>query len=184
MIRLIISVKAVKKLITKAELKKRVKKLYNEVNLEDYTVVYKDKSTEYINQLQMAERQKEQGFAALKKVTLKDKELNCPACGFGTCDNAAKAIVLGQNVPESCREYAKKIAREEHEEAVTAKLHAQESAKKSEEIAIHLKDYASHLQEKVRGIEIVLMKFQKVLATILKWVQQLSILQGKPIYLH
>lgn len=85
-----------------------------------------------------------------------EKHKNCPACGFNTCENAAIAIALGQNVPESCREYAKKQAHNEHAIAVAAKEEAQLSSEKNSLIAQNLQSFSANLQSKVKNIDSVL----------------------------
>lgn len=153
--------KGPKKLITKKELQKRVKKLYNELDIADYSVNYIDKSADYIKQLQTAEKGIEKGYKELLKSTQKEKGLNCPACGFGTCESAAKAIALGQNIPETCREFAKKQAKIEHEEAIVAKLQAEKEAAKIQKLAEILTTYLTKAKSQIRNIDEILAEIAR-----------------------
>lgn len=133
-----------------------VKTLYNTLNLKDYTVSYHSNAASYIEAEKNAENRKEDGFKSLLKQTELEKHFDCPACGFGDCDTAAKALVMGYNVPESCREYARASAKLEHDEALHAQSLARASASHNEAIADQLKIFANHLKEKIIGIDTVI----------------------------
>jgi methyl-accepting chemotaxis protein len=133
-----------------------VRTLYNKLRLDDYIVTYEDKSKEFYKSIHAASINIKDGYKILVKESELEKHKNCPACGFNTCENAAIAIVLGQNVPESCREYAKKQAYIEHSLAVAAKEEAQSSANKNSLIAQNLQEFSANLQGKVKNIDSVL----------------------------
>jgi iron only hydrogenase large subunit-like protein len=133
--------------------KKIVKTMYR-LNLADYMVSYEDKSEEYLKQITGAQKRIGEGYRTLMKSTDSEKKFNCPACGFGSCENAAKAIALGCNVPESCREYAKK-------QAVLEKLQAMDAAGKNEQTARDLHAFARQLRAKVENINTVLTGISK-----------------------
>ena len=44
-------------------------------------------------------------YAQLHKTTPEAQNINCHACGYGTCKRFAQALKLGLNVPESCVDY-------------------------------------------------------------------------------
>lgn len=44
-------------------------------------------------------------FNKLNKVTQTQRNINCSACGYGTCKSMAKAIYNGLNVPDNCIDY-------------------------------------------------------------------------------
>ena len=140
-------------LVRRKSPKRIVRTLYR-LNLADYLVSYEDKSKEYTAQVSQAEKTKAAGFKALMKTTDAEKKFNCPACGFGSCENAAKAIVMGLNVPESCREYAKK------QEAVE-KLQTIEAAERNERIAGDLHAFSKQLRGKVENINAVLNEISR-----------------------
>ena len=100
---------------------KIVKELYTKLDIDDYIVNYQKNSNGFDEAIKLAYKRKEIGFKTLNKFTDDEKYKNCPACGFNSCENAAIAIVLGQNIPESCREYSKKQTQLEHAIAVKSK---------------------------------------------------------------
>ncbi len=52
-----------------------------------------------------------QAYQTMRKTCEKDK-LNCSACGYGTCEDMATAIVNGLNRPENCQHYRQKLVDE------------------------------------------------------------------------
>ncbi len=145
-----------KNLFKKKSPKDIVNTLYKKLNVNDYMVTYEDKSKEYHESINDGIKKIEDGYRLLFKDSELEKNKNCPACGFKTCENAATAIALGQNVPESCREYAKKQAHIEHSAAIAAKEEAQLNADKNILIAQNLKTFSIHLHSKVKNIDSVL----------------------------
>ncbi len=143
-------------IFTKTSPKDIVKTLYNKLNVSDYIVSYQDESKEFYNSINLASKNIETEFKVLLKETELEKHKNCPACGFHTCENAALAMAMGQNVPESCREYSRKQAHIEHSAAIAAKEEAQTSAIRDNEIAKNLKTFSANLQIKVKNIDTVL----------------------------
>ena len=61
------------------------------------------------------ESEKEQVFASLKKITEKDKKLNCSACGYNSCEEMVTAIFNGLNLKENCIDYNRKTLKEDKE---------------------------------------------------------------------
>lgn len=147
--------------IKKKSPKQIVKTLYNKLNLEDYAVSYEDHSKDYYQKIAAAEKRKEEGFKALHKKTALERQFDCPACGFKDCQVAAVGIVLGYNIPDSCREYARAKANIEHGEAMEAKFTAEEAAGRSNQIAGGLKTFAGELKEKIINIDCVLSEIAK-----------------------
>jgi vacuolar-type H+-ATPase subunit I/STV1 len=133
--------------------KQIIKTLYNNLPIEDYCVSYTDKSADYIKVYSDTDNKKEEGFKSLLKTTESEKKFDCPACGFNQCKIAAQAIVWGLNVPESCREYARKQAKLEHEKALEAMNQAQSAAQSSQKIAEELKSFSKLLKEKILHID-------------------------------
>ncbi len=148
-------------LVHKKSPKQIVKTLYKKLNLADYTVTYADHSKDYYQITGAAEKRIEEGYKALHKKTEIEKHFDCPACGFKDCGVAAVGIVLGYNIPDSCREYARAKANIEHGEALEAKYSADEAASRSNQIATGLKSFAGELKEKIINIDGVLSEIAK-----------------------
>ncbi len=130
-----------------------VKILYDKLNLKDYIVTYDNNSYSLIEADKKAEEHKDEGFSMLLKQTDAEKIFDCPACGFGDCSTAAKAILMGYNVPESCREYTRIYAKNENKKAIQAQSIAQESAAHNKVIAEQLKIFSKHLKYKIITID-------------------------------
>lgn len=135
--------------LRKSSPKKIARTLYRKLRLEDYMVSYNDKSSSYINMIKEADLNKEEGYNALMKMDQKSRIHDCMACGYTTCELAAKAIVLGYNVPESCREYAKLNAENRYEESLESQIRAQQIAEKNELIARNLREFLTDLKDKI-----------------------------------
>ncbi len=139
-------------LIKRMSPKDIVKELYNKLDIDDYIINYENKSNSFEETIKLADRGKSEGFRTLIKLTDQEKHIDCPSCGFNSCENAARAIAIGKNIPESCREYSKKQAKIEHEKAIKSKENAEINSHKNISIANNLKLFASRLQEDLKTI--------------------------------
>lgn len=82
--------------------------------LEDF--IRKYNKNEIINDIkEPTELQYNEIYKNLNKVTDKYKNINCAACGYGTCKDMAKAIHNGLNVLENCIDYNRQEVSNEHE---------------------------------------------------------------------
>lgn len=153
--------KTKKSLVRRKSPKDIVKELYTKLDIDDYIVNYEKKSNSFEESTKLADKRKAEGFKTLAKLTDEEKHLDCPACGFNSCEKAAFAIVLGQNIPESCREYSKKQAKMEHEIAVKSKQEAETNSHRNVLIADHLKRFASRLQSDLKTINEVVSNISK-----------------------
>ncbi len=156
-----------------------VKMLYQKLKLEDYLVTYTDKHQEYNRLLQQAQTGKEDAFDVLLKSTEHEKTKNCPACGFGSCENAALAIMMGQNIPETCREYAKKLAGIEHGKALESKLNAEKESQKNLSIAENQRTFSKQLQIRVRDIDLVIGEIAKATVSNTEDVSEITARMSK-----
>ena len=69
---------------------------------------------------QITEEDIEKAFILLDKDTYEKQNIDCGACGSGTCRNMARKIALGVNIPTNCMVKNMDDAREEHAENVIA----------------------------------------------------------------
>lgn len=81
------------------------------LNMNDFIVSYKDRSTV----LNTTDKVLEEGYQALLKTTTRERELNCSACGYETCHDMAFAITQGKNTQNNCIEYNRKLIEKEHD---------------------------------------------------------------------
>ncbi|MCE5220268.1 MAG: methyl-accepting chemotaxis protein [Clostridium sp.] len=82
--------------------------------LEDF--IRKYNKNEVINDInEPTEAQYNDIYINLNKVTDKNKNINCSACGYGTCKAMVKAIYNGLNVLENCMDYNRQEISNEQE---------------------------------------------------------------------
>lgn len=81
-----------------------------ELRLSDFIRRYEDKnvhgSFEHGEDLEAA-------YTQLEKHTDKSREINCHACGYGSCERFASALKRGFNVPDNCIDYERHCLKQE-----------------------------------------------------------------------
>ncbi len=91
--------------------KKNVKKVDSEklmtyfdetLQFSDFLRKYSDKSSDYIKD---ADMDIEPIFKMLNKITEEDKNVNCFACGYGSCREFAQAVAHGDNHINNCYQF-------------------------------------------------------------------------------
>lgn len=94
-------------------------------------------------------------FNSLHKTTPESRKINCFACGFGSCERFAQAILHGNNVPDSCVDYERNRAlvaeKEQREARLSGKVRSILDAVK--QVADGSEDNARHVGEITRQIE-------------------------------
>ena len=99
-----------KNTIDKQNAEKLMKYFDDTLKLDDFIRTYTDKSYT----IAKAEAEDiERVFDALEKYTESERNVNCFACGFGSCRNFANAVALGQNHKENCFQYSRKLIAEQ-----------------------------------------------------------------------
>lgn len=104
---------------------KRLKHLnhqFRHLKLEDYLRSYTDRSAECVYKIPSAE-EREAIFKDMKKLTDKERTINCSCCGYESCNQMVEAIHNGFSKKENCIYYIKKEVELQSEEA--AKLAVQ-----------------------------------------------------------
>ena len=91
-----------------------------ELTLGDFVRRYEDKSAEVT---QAVNQDLTAIFDSLHKTTEESRKLNCFACGFGSCQEFAKAVAQGINHVENCIDYNRKEV--ESEKTQLAQSHAE-----------------------------------------------------------
>lgn len=77
------------------------------LKLDDFIRTY---TVENVTTPPPSREQLERAFNTLGKTTETDRNFNCHACGFKTCQEMAIAICKGASVPANCVQYSKHIA--------------------------------------------------------------------------
>lgn len=76
------------------------------LNLDDFTIKYKNKS-DTIKLTNPTDEELEIAFNSLKKYDEESRKINCYSCGYKTCKDMAIAIHNNYNIPLSCYQYNK-----------------------------------------------------------------------------
>lgn len=77
------------------------------LKLEDFKRVY-NKNIRINDIIEPSPKEYEEIFAKMNKLTPESKNINCSACGYGSCKTMAKCIYNGLNVLSNCIDYNKK----------------------------------------------------------------------------
>lgn len=83
------------------------------LRLEDFKRSYNRNIVTH-NIVEPTEEQYDEIFNQLNKHTEESRNINCLACGYGSCKTMALAIFNGLNVPSNCIDYNKKEVMNEH----------------------------------------------------------------------
>ena len=77
---------------------------FKDLNLQDFTCKYEHRATAKHS---ITERDMENMYTHLLKNTTADRLIDCRSCGYNTCEEFVKAMILGINHEDSCVHYTK-----------------------------------------------------------------------------
>ena len=126
-------------------------KQFKDLNLDDYLRKYTDRSKTACYR-EPSEREIDDIFKTMHKLTRDSREINCSCCGYDTCRDMARAIHNGFNVKENCIHYQKDLVQQEV-------LHAEQLAREVEER--HAEEAAEH-QKLVDAIANINSQFERL----------------------
>ena len=163
------------------------------LNLEDFKRAYANKKLPGIE----SKDNLDDVYDKLGKKTPSSKEINCFACGYGSCERFARAIKRGKNLPESCIDYERKLlvaaSQTEHERhdklsgkvnAVVDAVHevaatSSKNSKRVHEISTQIASLADYSKDLKTGASLVVERindFAKASAAIMKIAGQTNLL--------
>ena len=87
-----------------AERFKMLNEHFKDLDLQDFLCSYENRA---INKQNITERDMENMYIHLLKTTKTDRIIDCRSCGYNTCDEFARAMILGINHEDSCVHYTK-----------------------------------------------------------------------------
>lgn len=129
-----------------------------ELNLNDFIRKYQNKSN-LIRIKEPDSNELNEVFKRLHKNSEIDKNINCNACGYGSCKNMARSIFNGTNHLKNCIFYNQKELDIEHQELLhqNAKLEqvtaeVEEMYAQKEEISNKLKQNINEIIEKIMNV--------------------------------
>ena len=83
------------------------------LKIEDFMRIYR--KTDVVNDiLEPTEKEYDEIFTKMYKLTEESRNINCSACGYGSCKTMAKCIYNGLNILSNCIDYNKKEVINEH----------------------------------------------------------------------
>ncbi|HWR38291.1 MAG TPA: [Fe-Fe] hydrogenase large subunit C-terminal domain-containing protein [Patescibacteria group bacterium] len=126
-------------------------KFDKELRLEDYFRSYEDLSTavklpEVNQQACMAV------FEKLHKTDAESRKINCYACGYGNCEDFARAVAQGTNHLDNCIDYNRKELKLEHRQLSAKNDEVQQVLQQMENMNREREQKAQFLAEQVRNI--------------------------------
>lgn len=136
----------------RSKIKKLLKNFSKELNLEDFLVVYKSRKTDE----EIKDKEIEQAYASMLKYTDEEKHQDCSACGYETCRDMAKAIVLGLNTPSKCINYYKICTDNKNKELLDERKTIDELLIKEKETSELRNEYLVKLSDDVNYINSVI----------------------------
>jgi len=75
-----------------------------ELNITDFTRTYENKS-HLVNKREYSDKELDVVFKEMHKISERDRNVNCNACGYGDCHVFAKAVLNGGNHLRNCINY-------------------------------------------------------------------------------
>lgn len=137
---------------TPAQRLKQLNKQFSNLRLEDFIRRYSDKS-EGCEVKIPTDSQLNDIFTSLNKTTFTKQNINCGACGYGTCKDMAIAVFNGFNKTNSCIHYVNELAQEATEEAKRTGEEVQKAYDADKEKSNLIKDIINQLADDFNGLD-------------------------------
>lgn len=132
--------------------KQRLKKLnsvFAKLDINDFMRNYKDRSKEVMIK-KLDEREADQIFRSMNKLTAQDRAINCSACGYSTCRDMVQAVYNGCNTKTSCIHFMKDEVEKDKERV---EMLSEEMQKKNEMIAVKNEQISALMESVVFDFE-------------------------------
>jgi len=120
-------------------------------------------------------------FTVLGKATTAERTYDCHACGYSTCQEMAKAIACGINVPENCIQYITRMIRKEHERAERTNDTVKDLVVKLEESVADLSKDIENIKEEAEDINRLSTENTIQMHTIVEDIEKLKMLKEQVI---
>lgn len=118
------------------------------LNLQDFKRSYTAKKVEQTLQ----NEDLNEVYERLHKKTVASREINCFACGYGSCKKFAQAVKAGINVLENCVDYARQMVELEHEQISKSHAEAEKAVQELQAATVEREEKAKALRLHVEGI--------------------------------
>ena len=87
-----------------AERRAKLNERFSNLNIQDFMCTYENKKQ---HKREISEHEIENMYQQLYKTTELDRTIDCRGCGYASCEQLVKAIILGINNKENCVYYVK-----------------------------------------------------------------------------
>lgn len=105
---------------------------FKELHLEDFIChYYTDRA---LKLPEPSTSQLQETYEKMGKHTREQRSINCSACGYNSCEEMAKAIILGVNSPDNCIHFLKDTVLEEKEHMELLSQQIQEDSQKKQKL--------------------------------------------------
>lgn len=118
------------------------------LRLEDFKRTYQDKTVNGFFQ----DKDLEATYKSLHKNTIESRNLNCFACGYGSCERFAQAVKAGANVNENCADYVRRTVEIEHEKVSAQNVKIEQTLKELKSFTEEREKKAAKLRKQVEDI--------------------------------
>ncbi len=132
--------------------KQRLKKLnsaFAKLDINDFMRNYRDRSKE-VTIKKLDEKEADQIFRSMNKLTAQDRAINCSACGYSTCRDMVQAVYNGCNTKTSCIHFMKDEVEKDKERV---EMLSEEMQKKNEMIAVKNEQISALMESVVFDFE-------------------------------
>lgn len=102
--------------LSEKERLRKLNKQFAKLDINDFIRKYTDHS-KTVAIKKASERELNEIFLSMDKVTAQDRKINCSACGYHNCTEMAQAIHNGRNTKNGCIHYVKGVVEKEKEVA-------------------------------------------------------------------
>lgn len=144
-----------KKKINKSFGKKLFKKSYKPFSHFDHMLKLTDFSRVYHNKKingSFSASDLEEVYIRMHKETQQSRQVNCFACGYGSCEKFAQAVKAGVNIPENCMDYTRRMIELEHEEIAVQNVKIERAMKDLQAFTKERESANEQLRHHVKGI--------------------------------
>ena len=122
---------------------------FRNLKLEDFLRKYTDRSAQ-TKLKEPSDREYDEIFRSMRKLTKEQREINCTCCGYDTCRDMAKAIYNGFNIKDNCIHYQKDRVQQEVDHAESL---ARAEADEHQRLVNAIAEIESQFEEAYRAID-------------------------------
>lgn len=125
-------------------------KFDKKLKLNDFIRIYKSEKKDGVA-ISRAEIQR--GYQLLWKETEEEKRFDCHACGFDSCEEMARAVSLGLNIPDNCCQYMIARVKKEQERIYLVNQQVKDLTEELLNVVERLQERGEEVHEQAESIK-------------------------------